>query len=247
MVNIYRHVYGPMPARRQGRAVGIDLFRKKICTFDCVYCEVGRTEVLTSELEVFADSNTIFNEIDDFLSKDRNITSITFAGCGEPTLHKELEKIIIGVKERAQVPVTVLTNSSLIDKKCVQNALLHADVILPSLDSARQATFEKMNRPMKGFYVERIINGLVDFRVKYKGLIWLEVFFVDGINDTEADISALNSAISKIKPDKVQLNTVQRPGTESWAKPLSKSRLEKIADQIHGNVEVIASGEINLS
>jgi wyosine [tRNA(Phe)-imidazoG37] synthetase (radical SAM superfamily) len=247
MLNVYKYIYGPMPARRQGQALGIDLFRKKICTFDCIYCEVGKTQVFSSNIEAFANPNDVFREIDDFFSKTNDINAITFAGSGEPTLHKNLKEIIIGIKKRVNVPVTVLTNSSLIDKAIVQDALIYADAVLPSLDSARQKTFEKINRPIQGLKVKNIIDGLIQFRKKYTGKIWLEIFFVKNINDTQADIEALCKAIKKIKPDKVQLNTMQRPGTESWSQPLARNDLEDIAKQLPGDVEVIATGEINLT
>lgn len=247
MEKVYRYIYGPMPARRQGKAIGIDLFRKKICTFDCVYCEVGNTEVFTSKIDEYAKPEIIFEEIEDFFARHKDITFITFAGCGEPTLHKDLKEIISGIKQRVNVPVSVLTNSSLIDRPQVQDALLQTDLILPSLDSARQCTFEKINRPMTEFKVDNIISGLSDFRCKYAGKIWLEIFLINGLNDSEEDIAALNKAIKKICPDKVQLNTVQRPGTESWAKPLSRECLENIAKMIDANVEVIASGSMNLT
>ncbi len=239
---MYRYIFGPVPSRRLGISLGIDLIPKKFCTLDCVYCEVGKTTKLTTERKEYIKTYKILEELDDFMAKNPKPDFITFSGSGEPTLNTAMEQVTLHIKTKyPDVPIAVLTNGTLLFDKDVRKALLQADVVLPSLDAATEKAFKKINRPAKDLNIEEYIEGLVSFRKEYKGKIWLEVFILPGYNDDAEDLEALKKAIIRINPDSVQLNTLDRPGTVPGLKPAPVELLEKIAEQWQPlKVEIIA-------
>ncbi len=234
------HVYGPVPSRRLGFSLGIDIIPPKTCSFDCIYCQLGRTKKKTVLRQVFFSSQEILQSIRAALRSGRRIDFITFSGSGEPTLNRLIRKLIREIKKLTPIPVAVLTNSSLLSQKAVRKSLIEADVVIPSLDAATARTFRKVNRPEPSLKIEAIIEGLENFRREFKGQVWLEVMLVKGINDSPADIEALKRAIARIKPDRVQLNTVVRPPAEMWARPLSRPDLKAIRERLGGQTEVVA-------
>jgi wyosine [tRNA(Phe)-imidazoG37] synthetase (radical SAM superfamily) len=182
----------------------------------------------------------ILFQIKDFLSSGQRVDYLTFSGSGEPTLNSSLGKLITEIKKITSIPVAVLTNSSLLSRKSVREALKKADLIVPSLDGVTQEVFTKINRPHPSLKVEPIIEGLKKFRQEFKGSIWLEIMLVKGINNSASHISKLKEVIEEIKPEKVQLNTVVRPPSEEFAHPLSLKELEKIKNILGNNCEIVA-------
>jgi wyosine [tRNA(Phe)-imidazoG37] synthetase (radical SAM superfamily) len=166
---------------------------------------------------------------------------ITLAGSGEPTLNQGLGRIIREIKAMSQIPVAVLTNGALLYLPEVRRELAAADVVLPSLDTARAETYLAINRPLPELTFESLLDGLMSFRREYRGRIWLEVMLLKGINDTEAELALLRQALAKIAPDKVQLNTAVRPVVEAAARPLDADEMAAAAATLGGPVEVIAS------
>ncbi|MEW5900169.1 MAG: radical SAM protein [Acidobacteriota bacterium] len=236
--------YGPVPSRRLGYSLGVDILPAKTCSFDCIYCQLGKTSQKSVRRRHFFLRRQILTEVKEALARDQRIDHITFSGSGEPTLNMEIGRLIRGIKKITSVPVAVLTNSSLLTRKSVRRALLAADIVVPSLDAATAAAFRRVNRPLPSLKVEEVIRGLAAFRREFRGQVWLEVMLVKGMNDSRADIEALRTAIARIGPDRVQLNTVVRPPAEPWAKPLSRAGLEKIRRRLGGKTEVIVpSGE----
>lgn len=235
------HLYGPVPSRRLGYSLGVDLLPLKTCSMDCVYCQLGRNSRLTIGRKSFVPVEDVLAEIEDVLRSGRRVDAITFSGSGEPTLHPGLGRLIREIKRRTPVPVIVLTNSSLMTRPLVRKALAAADIVVPSLDAATETGFRKVNRPHPALSAARIIAGLAAFRKEYRGLIWLEVLLVKGLNDGPADLRALKRAVARIKPDRVQLNTVVRPPAESFARPLAPEELEKIRTFLGGTAEIIAA------
>jgi len=233
------HIYGPVPSRRLGFSLGVDILPYKACSFDCVYCQLGRTGRKSGRRGRYFSSRDILRQIKEAIDKNRRVDHITFSGSGEPTLHTELGTLIRKIKKMTDIPVVVLTNSSLLTRKPVRRALLAADIVVPSLDAATAASFRRVNRPLPSVQVEDIIAALAVFRREFKGRIWLEVMLVKGINDSPSDIKALKKAIARIRPDKVQLNTVVRPPAEKWAQPLSRRALDKIKKDLGGRAEVV--------
>jgi wyosine [tRNA(Phe)-imidazoG37] synthetase (radical SAM superfamily) len=234
------HVYGPVPSRRLGFSLGVDIVPLKTCSFNCIYCQLGRTKKRTVLRRKFFSSREILSSIREAVHSGRKVDFITFSGSGEPTLNRSIGKLIREIKKLAPIPVAVLTNSSLLSQKFVRKSLLEAEVVIPSLDAATARTFRKVNRPEPSLKIEAIIDGLESFRREFKGQIWLEVMLVKGVNDSPADIEALKKAIARIKPDRVQLNTVVRPPAEKWALPLSRRELEAIKQRLGGRTEVVA-------
>jgi wyosine [tRNA(Phe)-imidazoG37] synthetase (radical SAM superfamily) len=244
---MYRTIYGPVPSRRLGISLGVDIIPYKICSFNCIYCECGKNTQLTVERKDFIPVEVVIEEINDYLSKNPYPDFITVSGSGEPTLHLKLGELLKTLKKlHPDVKIAVLTNSSLIHLKEVREELYFADVILPSLDAALERSFKLINRPHSSIKLEEIIKGLIELGKEIKSVsierqIWLEIFIVEGINTDDENISALKKACIDINPDRIQLNTLDRPGAESWVKPASKSTLEMIKQKLDlPNVEIIS-------
>ena len=237
------HVYGPVPSRRLGFSLGIDIIPSKTCSLNCIYCQLGPTTRKTLRRKEYFPSKEILSQVKKKLSSGQQIDYITFSGSGEPTLNTALGKLIREIKKRTTVPVAVLTNSTLFSRKSVRRDLLAADLVVPSLDAATQKVFDKINRPQPSLKVEKIIDGLKKFRQEFKGSIWLEIMLVKGVNDSLSHIKKLKEIITKIRPEKVQLNTVIRPPAEKFASPLSLEELEEIKNIIGKNCEIIAEFE----
>ncbi|MCK4648231.1 radical SAM protein, partial [bacterium] len=245
-----RYIFGPVPSRRLGISLGVDLVPYKTCTFNCIYCQLGRTTNYTLKRKEYIKTQKVLKELKEKLANWRTdklakqkINYITLSGSGEPTLNVKIGEIISGIKKMTSIPVAVLTNGSLLYRKEVRDSLKKADLVIPSLDAASAKIFKRINRPVKTLKVEKIIKGLVDFEKEYRGKIWLEIMLVKGINDRKEEIEKLKRAIAKIKPDRVQLNTVARPPCEKFAKALSKGELEKIKNLLGPPTEVIVDFE----
>jgi wyosine [tRNA(Phe)-imidazoG37] synthetase (radical SAM superfamily) len=235
-----KYLYGPVPSRRLGRSLGIDIVPFKLCTLDCVYCQLGKTTKKTLQRGDFVPIEAVLTELKHKLAQGLEADFLTIGGSGEPTLHSRLGELIDGIRKITTIPVAILTNGTLLYKKDVRVDCAKADVVLPSLDAADEQTFRRINRPTSGLTIEQLILGLCDFRKEFSGQIWLEVFLIEGFNTDNEQIAKLREAINRIRPDKVQLNTAVRPTAEPGIKPLSEERLQTIAGQLGNNCEVIA-------
>jgi wyosine [tRNA(Phe)-imidazoG37] synthetase (radical SAM superfamily) len=236
-----KYIFGPVPSRRLGRSLGIDLVPYKTCTFDCIYCDLGRTTHKTITRQAYVSSEEIQGELElnsSVLEKKPDF--ITLSGSGEPTLNTDIGEIIRRIKEITSTPVAILTNSSLLSLDEVRRDLSEADVVLPSLDAITPALFEYINRPHPSLRIEEIISGLIQFRKQYRGQIWLEVVFCRGINDDKEEIERLKGVIERIQPDRVQLNTPVRPPAEEFAYPLTTTQLEEIRKKLGDKAEIIS-------
>jgi len=228
-----RHTFGPVASRRLGISLGVDIIPFKTCSLDCIYCECGRTTNLTIERKGFVDPQIILDEISEVIAGDHHIKIqyITFSGSGEPTLNKDIGKIIKGIKQLTGIPVAILTNGTLFHLKEVREDILDADLVLPSLDAASPAAFSRLNRPHKGLDIDLIIKGLVDFSRIFTGEIWLEVFIAGGINDKNEELAKIYRAIKNIQPGKVQLNSLDRPPAFDNVQPAELKTLERIVEK----------------
>lgn len=240
---MYKYLFGPVPSRRLGMSLGVDLVPKKVCALNCVYCEVGETSKLTTDRMEYIKYDKIISELQQFMSSRPKIDYITFSGSGEPTLNSRIGEVLAYVKQNyPDVKTAILTCGALLSSPQLRTEILEADVILPSLDAATQAIFNKINRPNPNLSIDTYIKGLIDFRKEYKGQIWLEVFLLRGYNDTPEELDLIKEAILKIEPDIVQLNTLDRPGTVEGLIAMTKNELQKIKDYWDiSNVEIIAS------
>lgn len=240
----YNYLFGPLPSRRLGQSLGIDVIPGKTCSMNCVYCEVGRTTKLTNDLQPFCPAEDVIAELDHFFGAGNQADYLTLCGSGEPTLWADMGHFIQMVKERYSVKVAIITNSLLLhDERVIKNCL-GADLIMPSLDSMLQDSFLRLNRPAAGTDCREVARALKAFRQRFEGQMWLEILLIAGFNDSAADIAALKEAIVDIAPDQVQLNTLVRPGVEDDLQPLAHAELVAIAEQLSSSgqrVEVISS------
>ena len=240
MAKEYKYLFGPVPSRRLGLSLGIDIVPFKICTLDCVYCELGITTDKIITRGEYVDLDAVLAELKQKIQQGLDADYITISGSGEPTLNKSMGKLITEIKKVTDIPVAILTNATLFDDPDVRADCRLADVVLPSLDAAEQSAFEKINRPHTSIDVEKIIAGLIDFRSEFSGLIWLEIFFIDGINTDNKQVLALKTAVDKIKPDIIHLNTAVRPTAEKNIRRVEKEKLDEIARVLGPNAQVIA-------
>jgi wyosine [tRNA(Phe)-imidazoG37] synthetase (radical SAM superfamily) len=235
------HLFGPVPSRRLGRSLGVDLIPPKTCPYDCIYCEVGPTTRQTRRRFSYR-TKAIIEELAQYLKEPGPAPDvITLAGSGEPTLNLGLGRIIETVKEMTRIPVAVLTNGALLYLPEVRRELAGADIVLPSLDAAREETYRAINRPLPELTLESLLEGLTSLRREYRGQIWLEVMLLKGINDTPEELAHLRRALAPIAPDKVQLNTAVRPVVVAGVRPLEMGEMEAVAAALGGPVEVIAA------
>jgi len=235
------YIFGPVPSRRLGFSLGIDLVPYKTCSLDCIYCQLGRTTNKTVETREYISSSLILKQLKKVLSSGRKIDYLTFSGSGEPTLNSKIGAMISEIKKITKIPTAVLTNGTLLFKKEIREKLKKADLVIPSLDAVSPSLFEKVNRPYSSLKIDKIISGLIKFREEFTEKIWLEIMLVAGVNDSSAEIKKIKGAVEAVRPDKIQLNTVVRPPAEKWAKPVSLSKLKNIKKLFGKNCEIIAS------
>jgi wyosine [tRNA(Phe)-imidazoG37] synthetase (radical SAM superfamily) len=237
---IVRTVFGPVPSRRFGRSLGVDVIPRKLCTLDCVYCEVGRTDKRGLARREYIPNDLILNDLREALAAHPDIDCVTFSGSGEPTLHAGLGELLRATRRLTSAPLVVLTNGTLLWKPDVREDLMAADIVCPSLDAVSEDVFRRIDRPHPRLTAVQIIDGLVEFRRQFSGKIWLEVLFVQGMNDDDEEVWLLRQAIDRIAPDKVQINTVVRPPAEPWARPVPHERLELIRSMLGPRAEIIS-------
>lgn len=240
---MFKHIFGPVPSRRLGMSLGIDVIPKKVCSLDCVYCEVGETTKLTVDRREYVLYDRLVDELDQyFQTEDRLPDYYTFSGSGEPTLNSRLADLIRYVKERRpSTPVAVLTNGTLLYDPEVRAAVGLADLVLPSLDSAREESFRAINRPEASLSVQAYVDGLVAFRAEYPGKIYLEVFVLPGYNMADEDADSLRAAVLRIGPDLIQINTLDRPGAIPGLRAATELEIDSFIRRLNlSHVEIIA-------
>jgi len=237
----HRFVYGPVASRRLGFSLGVDIIPFKTCTLDCIYCQLGSAGRTTVRRGRWFPPDEILAQIRAALDSGQRIDVITFSGSGEPTLSRDIGRLIRAIKRMTSIPVAVLTNATLLGRKDVRRDLAEADIVIPSLDAVPAAAFRRVNRPHASFDNRKIIDGLVRFREEYPGEIRLEVMLVKGVNDSPAHIRALKAAIARIRPDRIELNTVVRPPAVRRAGPLSPAALARIRAKLGPKTEIVAS------
>ena len=222
-------IFGPVRSGRLGASLGLDLLGAKICSFDCLYCEVGPTRALTSARKPYVPEEKLLGELAYWLFKDHPAFEVvTLGGMGEPTLNNDLGRIIEGVRELAPgIPVAVLTNSSLIHLPQVRTELALADIVLPSLDTLVPSEFSAINKPMAGSSLVDIRQGLLQFREQFAGKLFLEVLLLSGVNDSDENLERLRAFCAELGPDRVDVVTMTRPGAYPQALPAPPATLER--------------------
>ncbi len=238
-----KYIYGPVESRRLGLSLGVTLTPYKLCSFNCIYCQLGASAGTTEVRREYIPIQEIIGELRLWLQNNsgeaKNLGYITLSGSGEPTLNIKIGEFIREVKKITAVPVALITNASLMGDASVRRELLGADLIVPSLDAASSEIFTKIDRPKEGLGLEGIINGLIELRKEFKGKIWLEVMLVKGINDEPGHIRKLKDIIDRIKPDKIQLNSPVRTTAEADIRTPDRKTIEKIKEALGDKCEII--------
>jgi wyosine [tRNA(Phe)-imidazoG37] synthetase (radical SAM superfamily) len=246
-----KYVFGPVPSRRLGQSLGIDTIPLKTCNWNCVYCQLGRTQPLVHERKEYYPSEEILAEAQRSLDAHQpgEIDWVTFVGSGEPLLHASMGYLIRQVKSMTDLPVAVITNGSLLYLPEVRQELVVADAVLPSLDAGTPGLYRHINRPHPETTYDRLLAGLIDFRTEYSGKLWVEVMLVHGLNDTSQALWSLLEVLTLVQPDAVHINLPTRPPAETWVHPPDDESLMQ-ALSILGNIaEVVhpAEGSFDLS
>lgn len=224
-----RRVFGPVDSRRLGRSLGIDLLTYKTCSLDCIYCECGPTTSLSVQEDRFCQKSEVLAELDEALARVGPVDSVTFSGSGEPLLHPDIGLVLEHLAEHhPDVRSTVLTNATQLVHPTVRARVLKATRIVPSLDSATPQGFQAICRPHPSVDVAAVIEGLIALRREFPGELHLEIFVVPGINDTAEELEALQDAVRRIRPDRIELNRLARPGTLPLPVP-DEAQLREIA------------------
>lgn len=239
------YIYGPVMSRRLGYSLGVDLVPFKTCTYDCIYCQLGRTTDHRCRPQTYFSVDEIMSELQEAIRRSGRIDYISLAGSGEPTLNSQIGELVDRIKSETDIPMTVLTNGSLLWDRDIRRALTPSDVVLPSLDAGTEATFDRICRPCEGLTFELVVEGLVSFTGEFSGRVWLEVMLLEGINTSFSEMQRLSRLVQRIRPELVQLNTVVRPPSEESARAVGSERMQEIAGLIDGRVEIVAasSGE----
>ena len=246
---MYKHVFGPVPSRRLGVSLGVDLVVSKSCNLNCIFCECGATKKIQLERQRFKDMNEILNEIQSVL-KDIKPDYITFSGSGEPTLSLDLGNISKAIKENLKYKgkICLITNSLLLADKQVIKELEYINLIIPTLNTLRQDIFEKIVRPDYRTSVSEIKKGFINLNnSNYKGKIWIEIFILENINDNKENFIEIANFLNSenIRYDKIQLNTIDRVGAERDLKAISYDKIFKAKEILEENglhnIEIIKS------
>lgn len=243
MGSFMKYIYGPVKSRRLGLSLGITVTPCKVCSFDCVYCQLGKTTSRTLEIKEYIKAEEIIQELNFWLKSNpqaaQTLNYISFSGAGEPTLSSKIGQLIVEAKRITPVPVAVITNASLFSNPDVRKAVSAAGLIIPSLDAATPEVFARINRPQESLRLEDIIQGLISLRKEFSGQVWLEVMLVRGINDDLRHIKKLNEVIERINPHRIQLNSPVRSTTESNCPVVDKAKTEKIREILGEKCEII--------
>jgi wyosine [tRNA(Phe)-imidazoG37] synthetase (radical SAM superfamily) len=235
-----KHVFGPVPSRRLGHSLGLDVVPPKVCTMDCVYCELGPTTERTICRKRWVDVDAVLRDLEARLAEGPVVDTITLSGSGEPTLNDGLGELMAGVRKLSDRPLAVLTNASLMTDDDVRSALAGADIVAPSLDAVTPDVFERVNRPHPSLDVAEIGSAVADFTKTFRGRVLLEILFVKGMNDSPDEVRLLAEAVERIAPEVVHVNTVVRPPAVPGIEGLAPPELESVARRLGPRAEVIA-------
>lgn len=233
-----KRVFGPVLSKRLGNSLGIDVIPHKTCSYNCIYCQLGSEGNTITDLTNYYSVDEIIYELKEALLNNKNIDYITFTGSGEPTLYKDLKKLIYEIKQITDIPVCIITNGSLLYKQEMRSNLLLADLIIPSLDAGNEETFKLIDNPNKEIDFDKMVVGLIEFKKVFKGEYWLEIFLLKDINDNEDELDDIIKIVKKIKPDRIQLITATRRVANEKAKALSDEELKKIKKYFNSKCDI---------
>ena len=235
----YEYLFGPVPSRRLGHSLGVDLLGVKVCSYNCIYCQVGYTRMLTTIRKEWVDTDAVIRELKMKLEEGVNPDYITFSGSGEPTLHSGIGKIIRWLKSNCKFDIAVLTNSSLLWIEEVRRDIEAADLVIPSVDAALEQVWLRTNRPSPLLDFSKVQDGLRTFCDEHKKEIWLESLIVKGRNDSPEHLEAMAEYIKTLRCERVQLHTVTRPPAEQDVERVEPETLRALAAMIGPKCEIV--------
>lgn len=233
-------IFGPIPSRRFGISLGIDLSpSKKQCNFDCLYCELEGAKTV-DKMDTFPSVDEIIKAIKESFKNHPKIDVITITCNGEPTLYPKLSELIDEInKIKGETKTLILSNGSTIYKKEIFEALLKIDIVKLSLDCVSEKCFKKLDRQNKSVEIEKIVPSMIEFSQKTKKDFVLEVLFVKDINDKDEEIELLFNAVKQINPKRIDIGTIDRPPAYK-VNPISYKFLEDVANKFEGlNVNIV--------
>ena len=236
----YRYLFGPVPSRRFGRSLGVDLNKPKTCSLDCVFCQLGRTHASSVERKEFVPTGDVISELKDWLATDGQADFITLSGSGEPTLHSHFGEVLAFIRENSSIPALLLTNGTMLYLPEVRKGASHASIVKASLSAWDDASYRLVNRPHPALRFDQLVEGEKAFRSVYTGKFFLEVFLIKGLNARPEDVCKIAALAKEIAPDRVQLNTAVRPPAEDYALPLPREEMESLSELFVPKAEIIA-------
>ncbi len=237
----YKYLFGPVPSRRLGLSLGVDLVPHKTCSMNCIFCQLGNTARTTIERREYVPTEDVLAEISDWQAQGGQTDVITLSGGGEPTLHSRFGEVLDFVKAKTRHRTVILSNGSLLHLPEVRRDAARADIVKITLSSWDEDSFRKIHRPPAEVTFARIIEGACTLRDEFAGQIWLEVFVIPGVNAAAEQIRAIAEFAARIRADRIHLNTAVRPAADKSIRPVSPDALEKLADLFAPRAEVIAS------
>lgn len=241
MEKSFHYLFGPVPSRRLGRSLGVDLIPFKTCTMDCTYCQLGETPCAVSERGDYVPMQDVLNELDRWLEADGQADHITLAGSGEPTLHTHFGDVFRWTKEHTEIQSVLLTNGTLLHDAKVREDAVMADKVKVTLSAWDEESFQHIHRPAKGVNFDLLVKGEQAFRHEYLGELSVEVFIIDGVNSQFSDVRKIAEVVNSINPDRIDINTAVRPPAESSVRPSSAEHLQAIAELFGPNASVTAA------
>ncbi|MGD9874209.1 MAG: radical SAM protein [Kiritimatiellia bacterium] len=236
----YRYIFGPVPSRRFGRSLGVDLTPLKTCTLDCIFCQLGHTSNKTIERREYVPVREVQQELIRWEKEGSEADFITLSGSGEPTLHSGFGEILKFIKDKMPAPAVVLTNGTLLWLPEVRKAAAEADIAKLSLSVWDAASFQRINQPHEAITFERYVTGLQSFRAEYSGKIWLEVFLIDGMNSAREQVEKIARIAGTLGADEIHLNTAVRPPADSTVHPVPEDQMADLAELFRPAASIIA-------
>jgi wyosine [tRNA(Phe)-imidazoG37] synthetase (radical SAM superfamily) len=236
----YRYLFGPVPSRRFGRSLGVDLSKPKTCSLDCIFCQLGRTRKTCIERKAYVPEAEVISELKDWLETSGEADYITLSGSGEPTLHSRFGEVLEFVHRNSRIPALLLTNGTMLYLPQVRKAASHASIVKVSLSAWDDASYRLVNRPHPELRFEDLVEGEKTFRKEFKGELFLEVFLIKGINAAPEDVKKIAALAKDIGPDRVQMNTAVRPPAEVSALPLAREEMAALSTLFDPPAEIIA-------
>ncbi|RLB20936.1 MAG: radical SAM protein [Deltaproteobacteria bacterium] len=243
MTEKYKYLFGPVPSRRFGRSLGVDLLPLKTCSLDCIFCQLGRTAQKTVERKEYVSTEEVIAELRSWLESGVEADVITLSGSGEPTLHLGFGEVLKYIRANTHIPSVLLTNGTMLYLPEVREAASFADIVKVSLSAWNMASYQWVNRPHEELDFQQLVEGEKAFRKQFKGKLYLEVFLIKGINTIPEEVEKIAALAKEIHPDRIQLNTAVRPPAEDFVVTVSQEELVALSGLFDPPAEIIAEFE----